>query len=176
MDLVATVALVARHAWLEERLFEVLGAWIPSTADPQVKRLVATECHHHAWRAEQLGTLLPEPWQTVPDSLRPAEPADLAPFVAALAALDGDVERVAVLAEVVLPGLAGAYDAHLARTTEAADGPLARVLRLVRFDTAGDAEAAAALLARRCADPANRARAERAVADLAPLLPAAAAG
>lgn len=146
IDLASSLALVGRWAWLERRLFEVVGGWVASTDDPAAKRLFATQCHHHAWRAEQWDALAPEPWQTLPDDLRPGPPDDLVPFVDALAVVAGTVGRLAGLHRVALPHLLSAYADHLDRASVVADAPVMRVLRLVRHDALDDWRAGEALL------------------------------
>lgn len=175
MDLATTLRLVARYQWLEHRLFEILGAWLPSTPEAQVKRLLATQCHHHAWRAEQLGTLVPEPWQTLPNELWPPPAGDLAPFVAfadTLAALETTVERLAGVHWVAVPRLLSAYGAHLDRATPVSDAPLIRIVRLVRQDALDDWRAGeAALEALIASDPGAERAAAAAHAHLEALWP-----
>ncbi|HWE57130.1 MAG TPA: hypothetical protein VG435_16590, partial [Acidimicrobiales bacterium] len=54
-----SAAWAGRHRWIENRLYEVAGAWVPSTPDVEVKLLFDRHSHHHAWRAAQWWDRLP---------------------------------------------------------------------------------------------------------------------
>ena len=54
-----TARRIARARWLEERCFEVLGGWVASTPEPEVKLVLARQSHHHAWHAELFERVLP---------------------------------------------------------------------------------------------------------------------
>jgi hypothetical protein len=130
-----------RYDWLERRLFEVLGGWVPTVPEPEVKRLLGVHCHHHAWRAGLWRERMP----ALPGS--DSERSPLGPtkamveLVDALAAPSGPtstVERLTGTYRVALPHLAGAYTAHLDRTSRDTDGPTARTLQLVLHDVRQD--------------------------------------
>ena len=39
---------IGHHAWVEQRLFETLGTWVPTTPEPEAKALVADQSLHLA--------------------------------------------------------------------------------------------------------------------------------
>jgi hypothetical protein len=130
---------IGHHAWIEQRLFEILGAWVTTVPELEAKAVLATQSYHHAWHAELWHGLLPSvPHLHSPDLVAPADPV-IAQQIDSLAAATGTVERLAGLYEVVLPGLIAAYTDHLERTTPVTDGPTIRALHLVLADEEEDA-------------------------------------
>ena len=47
-------------AWVEERLFEILGRWVRASSDDRFSLALATAARHHAAHSLQLRALLPE--------------------------------------------------------------------------------------------------------------------
>ena len=130
---------IGQHAWIEQRLFEILGAWVTAVPELEAKAVLATQSYHHAWHAELWHGLLPSvPHIHAPDLVTPAD-ATIAEQIDSLAAATGTVEKLAGLYEVVLPALIDAYTEHLERTTPVTDGPSIRALRLVLADEEADA-------------------------------------
>lgn len=137
---------IGRHAWIEMRLFEVLGRWSGSVVEPQARALFARQSHHHAWHAELWHDLLPAlPHLPAAELVAPDDAA--AQLVAALGDMDGSTEpasddgvaaRLDAVYGVALPQLVDSYTDHLEHTTVIADGPTTRVLRLVLADLADD--------------------------------------
>jgi hypothetical protein len=150
---------IGHHAWVEMRLFETLGRWSGTVADPRAKALLAAQSHHHAWHAEQWHALLPAlPHLAAADLVAPSEATS--ELVATLAELDevpapaddtaaapDDVSRLAAIYRVALPRVAAAYREHLALTTPVTDGPTMRTLGLVLADLDADIRAGLDLLA-----------------------------
>jgi hypothetical protein len=130
---------IGHHAWIEQRLFEILGAWVTAVPELEAKAVLAAQSYHHAWHAELWHGLLPSvPHIHGPDLVTAADPST-AEQIDSLAAATDTVERLARLYEVVLPGLIAAYSDHLERTTPVTDGPTIRALRLVLADEEEDA-------------------------------------
>jgi hypothetical protein len=154
-----TARRLAHLAWVERRLFEVVGAWVVGTADGEVAALFAARSMHHGWRASLLEEQVPV--------LHDLDPAELAPpdafvhLLDAVAASADDRERLVALAHVVGPHLAARHQALLGDATPVADGPMARVLRLVVVDEQDDQRAAELLLSSRFGDDDVRAAAHR---------------
>lgn len=137
---------IGHHAWVEMRLFEVLGGWSGTVAEPRTRALLATASRHHAWHAELWHDLLPDlPHLPVADLVAPDEPT--AAIVATLEAVDATDPR-ATLAAVhdALPRLVARYAGHLERTAPVSDGPIIRALGLVLTDLDGDGRALGDLL------------------------------
>lgn len=166
----ATAALVGHTCWLEARCFEVLGAWVPLIAEPEVKLLVARHGRHHGWHVELLGEVLP--------ATRDHDPGQLVVPVgdgwpAAIRYVAGDagtttLERLAGLYQALLPRLVVTHVETLDATSPVSDGPLARRLRLVVEDERADlAEGLAALEARPDPGAADLAAARRAAVEAA---------
>jgi len=130
---------IGHHAWIELRLFEILGGWVTAVPELEAKAVLATQSYHHAWHAELWHGLLPSvPHLHAPDLVAPADPTT-AEQIDSLTAATGTVDRLAGLYEVVLPALIAAYQDHLKRTTPVTDGPTIRALRLVLADEEADA-------------------------------------
>jgi hypothetical protein len=146
---------IGHHAWIEARLFEIVGRWAGTVTEPRSRALFARQSAHHAWHAELWHGLLPALPHVSDSQLVASDEVD-AELVATLSALDdadggdttaGAVSRLVALQHQVLPRLLAAYDDHLAHTTPVTDGPTMRVLHLVRADLADDIAAGDALLA-----------------------------
>lgn len=145
---------IGHHAWVEMRLFEILGRWSGTVSEPRARALFASQSHHHAWHSELWQGLLPAvPHLPAADLVAP-DPAD-AQVVAALEALDepdndedptaAAVTRIAAVHGTALPHLATTYSDHLEQTTPVTDGPTIRALHLVLRDLADDRAAGDAL-------------------------------
>lgn len=161
------------YRWLEARLFEVLGGWVRSTPEPEVKLLLDAHAHQHAWHAELWLARLPELRELHPDEVTaPATPA-LADVVARVAAADGSLLRLVGVHRVVLPHLVTTYARHLARTAPVADAAVIRSLRLVLADEREAWEAGEAAIHGLLTDPAAVAAAAAHQGELEALLVAA---
>ncbi len=51
------------------KLFEVLGGWVATVPELDVKMRLGTHCYHHAWHAELWHKRLPELREMNPDRL-----------------------------------------------------------------------------------------------------------
>ncbi|HVM63895.1 MAG TPA: hypothetical protein VMU14_03480 [Acidimicrobiales bacterium] len=114
---------LASCRWVELRLYEAMGGWVPTIPELDVRLAVGAACHAHAWHASE--------WEGV----------DAAPFdgavealLEAVAAPTGTLERLVGAYRVVVPRLVATYTAHRNHTSAAADAPLARSLGLVLAD------------------------------------------
>ncbi len=141
---------IGQHAWIEMRLFEILGSWVAPVPELEVKAVLAAQSHHHAWHAELWHGLLPSiPDLRTADLVAPADDATRA-LVDALAepeGPDGTVARLERLYRELIPRHIAAYRDHLDRTTPVTDGPTIRALRLVLTDEEDDRLAGESLLA-----------------------------
>ena len=135
-----TARMLVGEAWLERRLFEVLGTWSTAATDPEVARLLAVESRHHGWRASVWDELVPV--------LHDVEPEVPSEFVALVDALGDLVEPLDQVASVVaiLRERRQAHRDQLAVAVPVADAPVMRGLRLVVVDEEEDWRAADVLL------------------------------
>ncbi|MGI8758077.1 MAG: hypothetical protein ACR2K0_02095 [Acidimicrobiales bacterium] len=130
-----------RYAWLERRRFEVLGGWTATVPEPEVKAMVATHAHHHAWHASLWDRHRPH--RSGHDATAGGAPVGdaLVACIDAVAGPPGDgatIERLVGAYRVVAPYAAAAYGADLDRASSISDAPLVRSCRLVLADQLDD--------------------------------------
>jgi len=166
-----TAHAIARARWLELRCFEILGGWVPSIPEPEVKVALARQSHHHAWHAELFDRVRP-----VASGLEvTAEAAPAPPWLAVvseLAALTTTADRVAGAYGVLLPAKLAEYERWLLDVDPVRDAALRRWLGFVVSDERADLAEGVGLLERvPGADTApGRAVMEAALAAAGPLL------
>ena len=119
--------------WLELRCFEVLGGWVASTAEPEVKLALARQSHHHAWHAELFERVLP-----VANGLadhRDAEPGGgWTAFMDSLGALELTADRLTAAYALLLPAKLAEYEHWLEVADPVRDAPVRRWLGFVVAD------------------------------------------
>ena len=132
---------VGHYKWIEMRLFEVLGGWVATVPELDVKTTLGRHCYHHAWHAELWHKRLPELREMNPDRLtRPPNP-ELEAFVAALTepeAPELTIEKLVGVYRVLLPRKIAAYTYHLNATSRITDAPTIRSLGFVLADEETD--------------------------------------
>ncbi|MEM9516724.1 MAG: hypothetical protein AAGA42_17885 [Actinomycetota bacterium] len=128
-DLVADARRFAGFYAVESALFVVTGRWIEQFTEPAHRVLAGTWNRYHAEHLELWAARFP----TI-DELPPIEGMVDEPDADLLATIS-DPDAVARL---VLPRLADAYDAFAERVDPRLDGPTARILDVVRRDTAAE--------------------------------------
>lgn len=139
--LAETARRVGSYAWVEMRLFEILGAWVASAPEVGVKLRFGTECYHHAWHAELWRARLPHLDQVDLDDLTAAANEQLEAFMAGLAAPaepDQTIEKLVGLYRVLLPHKVTAYTEHLRAASIVSDAPIIRALNLALADELAD--------------------------------------
>jgi hypothetical protein len=133
MDLHTAARRMACCRWVEEQLFEVMGAWLRDVDEPEVKRYLAVQSERHGWHAQ----LWLDRQPAVEDFVLPA-PSDAAARIAAAlreaAGTGATIDKLTVVTRVLLGPLVAEYRAYLAAIDERLDGPTARVLTLVLRD------------------------------------------
>jgi hypothetical protein len=141
LDIEASARRAGAHRWIEQRLFEVLGRWTAVVPEPGAKALLAVHARRHAAHAELWRGCLPTLPHLDPAGLTVAPTAGLAAFidtVADPAEARDTVEKLTGVYRVLLPRLVAAYVSRAAVASEVADGPVIRVLDLVRRDDVED--------------------------------------
>lgn len=132
---------MGRYRWVELRLFEVVGAWVPTVPEPEVKVQLASQSHKHAWHAEIWRERLPRLGDLDPGKLTVAANAGVGALLEALAepqSPDESIEKLAGLYRVVIPRTVAAYTCHLRAANPVADGATIRWLRFVLQDVIDD--------------------------------------
>ncbi len=132
-----TAQRAGHYEWTERRLFEVLGGWIATVPELDVKVRLSAQCHHHAWHAELWHQRLPALREMDADQPTGAPNEAMVAFMAAVegaAAPDQTLERLVGVYRVLVPELVAAYTHHLDHTSPVTDGPTIRVLKLVLHD------------------------------------------
>lgn len=134
----ATARASGAHLWFESRMFEILGAWVPGTEEPEAKLMLDRHSLHHAWRAGQWEDRLPvgADWDHDALGVAPSAPAETALDV--LAGLSGTIARLAGAYRAAIPRLASAYAGQLATASPVSDGSVIRTLEIVSRDLHGD--------------------------------------
>lgn len=127
---------MARYAWLESRRFELLGAWVPSVAELDVKALLATQSHHHAWHASLWERHLPHRSGHQPGAGSVEHP--LAPVIAAVAGAEAILERLVGAYRVLAAAAVAAYTRELECSHNVSGAAVARTCRLILADQVDD--------------------------------------
>jgi hypothetical protein len=157
-----TARVLGACRFVEQRCFEVVGRWAADPAPADVRVLFATLSSHHAWRADLLATRLPVATEIDTATVTAPDPAGAA-LLSALSELPVDgTARLAVLARVVLPHLAGTYGDTVAASPGPSDA-IGRIVRVARDDARHDWHGAAGALRRHLVDGDAVERAGRAV-------------
>jgi hypothetical protein len=150
-----TARRVGHARWLEQRCFELLGGWVTSTPEPEVKIVFARQSHHHAWHAELFDKVLPLANGFTADGLVTAPNAEWSALVDDLAALQSTADRLVGAYEVLMPATLAEYEHWLGIADPIRDAPLRRWLGFVIADLVADlAEGRAALAASGMAETA----------------------
>lgn len=146
LDLQATARRAGAARWLDARLFEILGRWVPSAAEPEVKIALATQASHHGWHAGLWGERLPTLHGVDPASWVGPPSAALEQAVELVAGATATIDRLAGVHRALLPRMAAAHAAHLEAASPVSDAPTIRTLRLVLRDELEDQQAGERLL------------------------------
>jgi len=132
---------VGHYKWIEMRLFEVLGGWVATVPELDVKTTLGRHCYHHAWHAELWHKRLPELREMNPDRLTVPPNSDMEAFVAALTepeAPELTIEKLVGVYRVLLPRKIAAYTYHLNATSRITDAPTMRSLGFILQDEQTD--------------------------------------
>ena len=140
MDITEAARRLGALAWTEQQLFEVVGGWVASTPQPDVKLLFARASRHHGDHALALAALLPDTRDHDPVVL--VAPGDDDPSED----LRGDTTGARLDALlVVLSSQVEAIGGFLTDAAPVRDGPALRVAGLVVAEDQAEIVAAAGL-------------------------------
>jgi hypothetical protein len=137
----ATAQRVGHYKWIEMRLFEVLGGWVATVPELDVKLKLGTHTYHHAWHAELWHKRLPELREMDPERLTAPPNEAMERFVAALTepeAPDLTIEKLVGVYRVLIPHKIAAYTFHHNNTSTITDAPTIRSLNFVIQDELDD--------------------------------------
>jgi len=132
-----TAKRVGHYKWLEMKIFELMGGWVATIPELDVKFRLGTHCYHHAFHAELWHKRLPELREMTPEKLTVAPNSEMEAFVEALGEPEDHgqtIEKLVGLYRVLLPHLIAAYTFHLNTTSQIADAPTIRSLKFCLQD------------------------------------------
>jgi hypothetical protein len=119
------------------RTFEMLGGWVATVPEIDVKLRLGTHCYKHAWHAELWHKRLPELREMNPERLTVAANDGVAAFMEAVAAPTDPmqtIEKLVGVYRVLIPHKIAAYTYHLNNTSSITDAPTMRSLRFALDD------------------------------------------
>ena len=150
----ATTIATLRH--IEITLMETLARWVPTTPLMEAKVLFGRHIWEVAQHADILGKRTHE--LRAPMNLTLAPSADYASFLADVAAIAEEKDRVAVFYDAVLPAVIARCRDYLDATDSLLDEPSVRILRRIVMDSEAMIEESKAFRAKHpaiaSADPA----------------------
>ena len=124
---------VGNYKWAEMRLFEVLGGWVATVPELDVKLVLGRHTYHHAWHAELWHKRLPELREMNPDRLTVPPNDAFVTFMDAIRepeAPELTIEKLVGVYRVLIPRFIAVYTYHLnahEHDHRRADDPLAQV-------------------------------------------------
>ena len=123
---------VATFRWIEVRLMEMLGAWIPSTPEMEAKLVLGTHIWDIAQHADSFGKRTHELRLPLQHSIEPSE--EYVRFLGDLAATSETGKRIAGFYDCMLPALDRMFCEYLGRVDPLLDGPTVRILERILTD------------------------------------------
>ena len=132
---------MGNYKWIEMRLFEVLGGWVATVPELDVKLVLGRQCYHHAWHAELWNKRLPELREMNTDRLTEPPNDEMIQFVDALRdpeAPELTIEKLVGVYRVLIPRKVAAYTFHMNATSKITDAPTIRSLNFALQDELED--------------------------------------
>lgn len=132
-----TARRVGNYKWVEMKLFELMGGWVSSVPELDIKLVLGTHCYHHSFHAELWHKRLPELREMNPARLTVPANAEVEVFFAMLADPEqapDTLTRLVGLYRVLLPHLISAYTFHRNNTASITDAPTIRALEFCLRD------------------------------------------
>ena len=124
-----TATRVGHYKWIEMRIFELMGGWVATVPELDIKLRLGTHCYHHAFHSELWHKRLPELREMNPDRLTLPPNPEMEAFVEAMAGpedADLTIEKLVGMYRVLLPHLIAAYTYHRNNTSQITDAPTIR--------------------------------------------------
>lgn len=132
-----TANRVGNYKWIEMRIFELMGGWVATIPELDIKLRLGTHCYHHAFHSELWHKRLPELREMNPERLTVPPNHEMEAFVEALGEPEdpgSTIEKMVGLYRVLLPNLIAAYTYHLNNTSQITDSPTIRSLNFCLMD------------------------------------------
>jgi hypothetical protein len=146
LTLQQSARIIGHYRWVEMRLFEILGAWVPDVPELEAKLVVAAHAPHHAWHSSLWLERLPELAGVDREELTVPANSHMVAFMNGLQRSDRTIEKLAGVYRVALPRTIAAYGGHLERASAVTDAPTMRALKLVVSDEVDDWKEGEALI------------------------------
>jgi hypothetical protein len=141
-----TARRVGNYKWAEMRLFEVLGGWVATVPELDVKLVLGRHAWFHAEHAKRWDERLPELREMNRERLNQPPNPEFEAFMDAVRepeAADLTVEKLVGAYRVLIPRFIGVYTYHLNGTSRITDAPTIRSLTFIlqdEFETWRDGE------------------------------------
>jgi hypothetical protein len=132
---------VGNYKWAEMRLFEVLGGWVATVPELDVKLVLGRHTYHHAWHSELWHKRLPELREMNPDRLTLPPNDAFVTFMEAVRepeAPELTIEKLVGVYRVLIPRFIAVYTYHLNGTSTITDAPTIRSLKFALQDEFDD--------------------------------------
>lgn len=126
-----TARRVGNYKWVEMKIFELMGGWVATIPELDIKLRLGTHCYHHAFHSELWHKRLPELREMSPEKVTVPPNDAFVDFIDALAAPEGPdqtIEKMVGMYRVLLPHLIAAYTYHRNNTSSITDSPTIRSL------------------------------------------------
>ena len=144
-DIVQRARCINAFAWIEQRLFEVVGGWASTETDALLKVMFDTESRVHGWNSLLWKDEMPPEGSLRAESSFSSEDQNIlvAPgFVTVMDQIESDWQdtgvvsygHLGVLCKVVLPRLLLTYRLHMAALSPVTDGSFTRAVSIVYDD------------------------------------------
>lgn len=124
-----TARRAGNYKWVEMKIFELMGGWVATLPELDIKLRLGSHCYHHAFHSELWHKRLPELREMNPERLTVPPNPEFEAFIAALGepeAADQSIEKLVGLYRVLLPHLIAAYTYHQNNTSTITDSPTIR--------------------------------------------------
>ena len=124
-----TARRAGNYKWLEMKIFELMGGWVATVPELDIKLRLGTHCYHHAFHSELWHKRLPELREMSPEKVTVPPNEEFVAFIDALSepeAADQTIEKMVGMYRVLLPHLIAAYTYHRNNTSSITDSPTIR--------------------------------------------------
>ena len=126
-----TAKRVGHYKWIEMRIFELMGGWVATVPELDVKLRLGSHCYHHAFHADLWHKRLPELREMNPERLTLPPSPEVEAFMTAVGAPEEagqTIEKLVGMYRVLIPRLIATYTYHQNNTSTITDSPTIRSL------------------------------------------------